>query len=280
MMTLSSIRRAYKEYLDTPHGCDVYAQFKDILYSSGDSLVSSLNDDVLQPIVGLLPPDFRICDIGGGDGYRVSRIEGYCEAKFRADPYVDVVEQSAELCGRYRKRQALEKHRGSVVHAAFEDASLQAASYDLVLLIHSIFALTNGAAIEKVLELPRAGGYVVVVSNAEDSFLAGLKQMVDLNFEDRRFEIGDVEAALRNLNVGYERRILETRWAITEAELDASTQVILEWISLGAYAGFDEPRKKKIQEYVISQSRLVGSRRLFCEREVVLVLGPAGGPEP
>jgi hypothetical protein len=198
----------------------------------------------------------------------------YCHAKFDCTFCVDFIEQSGEFCDRYRKRIESGAYSASVFHSLFETAPVESAAYDLVFLIHSIFAFESRDAVRKVLSLPRAGGRIVVVSNDESSFLGGLKRILDVDFDDRRYEINELEETLRAAGVGYERRRVLTRWAVSEADWQVRMDVMLEWLSLGAYGSLAASAKHDVETYVMANSQPLEGRRIFCEEEVVLIIGP------
>jgi hypothetical protein len=271
---VKSIRHAYREFLNTQHGANVYRCFKRILYSTDDSLVRALDEAVL-PRTGVCGRDaVRLSDIGGGDGERVCGIVDRLHARFRNAFELDFIEQSGiytQDFARRRKPFCLTTH---VHHALFEDVSLPSEAYDVVLLIHSIFAFANGAATKKVLGLLRPDGYAIVVSNASDSFLAGLKRLVDAGFGDARYEINDLSRSLNALGVSYSTETFETSWEIEDQTWNDAIAVILDWISLGRFAHFDEAKKREIETYVLDSSIATRRGRAFREKEIVLVVPP------
>jgi len=144
--------------------------------------------------------------------------------------------------------------------------------YDLVLLIHSIFAFENGQAIMKVMELRNPEGKVVVVSNASDSFLGGLKRLVDNEYNDKRYELDDLQRSLQEQNIHYQSYEFSTNWAISRIDYDRDLRVILDWISLGQFSSFSEVKQRGIFSYVSEVSEEDGDRILFMEKEIVLII--------
>jgi hypothetical protein len=252
----------------------VYRCFKRILYSDRDSLVTTLHRSVLPRIAATRQERVRLCDIGGGDGARLEHIVTRLHDMFDNEYEADFVEQSAIYAADFARRVKPPSLTARVHGALFEDVALPAASYDIVFLIHSIFAFANGAAIEKVLALPRCGGNAIVVSNAGDSFLAGLKRLVDADFNDARYEISDLALSLEVHGVTFSTQTFDTSWEITNQEWRGAASIILDWISLGRYETFEKRRKREIVEYLYDQSTPTRAGRAFHETEVVLVLSP------
>ena len=272
MTTVNSVRQAYCHYLNTPDGADTYRNFKRVLYGIGreDSLVGTLCNQFLQHITAAHGPRPRICDIGGGDGERITRIIRYLKGKFRNCFHLDFVEQSSLHVSAFEKQKVEPCCTVEKFHSLFEDLTLDSQSYDIVLLIHSIFAFGNGAAIEKMLSLVNPkGGAIVVVSNEANSFLGGLKQLVDADFPDSRYEIDALEKDLSTKGVSFDRKNFSTRWVMDEESNEEA--VLLKWISLGGYPSFSNTRKQIIRDYLRAHSSPgKGKRRSYCEKEVVL----------
>lgn len=269
---MKSVKQAYRDFLNTPEGAKLYRQFKRLLYAKEDSLVQWLNTCVLKALPASRGLNVRVCDIGGGDGDRITRILQVLRGKFRNRFSLDFVEQSAVYAAAFNLMPLEKFCRTKVYHSLFEDVRLPIKSYDLVLLIHSIFAFENEVSAEKVLSLRRSGGSVVVVSNASNSFLGGLKRLVDEGFADRRFEIIDLERVLRRLGVKYRRRRTNTEWAIEKRTWKRDIEVILDWVSLGRYCTFSKRKREEIEEYLLRRGKRNGSRTFFREEEVILVI--------
>jgi hypothetical protein len=155
---------------------------------------------------------------------------------------------------------------------SFEKAVLGKASYDIVFLIHSIFAFKNKGIAKKILALRRPGGTIVVVSNAVDGFLGGLKRLVDSGYSDKRFEIDDLKRTLRKLGVRYKQNSFFTEWAIDRRNIGKDMGIILKWISLGKYDSFSVTKRRRIEAYTSRCGKAIGSAILFREKEVVLTI--------
>ena len=274
---MNSIKKAYRDFLNTPEGANVYRQFKRLLYARTDSLVQWLNPSVFQTLPAAQGLDVRVCDIGGGDGDRVTRILQFLHAKFKNRFHLDFIEQSALYVTDFNPKPLNKFCQIKIHHSLFEDVTLPIQSFDLVLLIHSIFAFENGNATEKVLALRRSGGNVIVVSNAPNSFLGGLKRLVDYGYDDKRFEIDDLKRVLKKLGVAYSEKRTRTAWAIEKKMWKRDVEIILNWISLGHYSSLPQRRQREIGDYIRGHGKRNGSRRIFREEEIVLVIPKQAG---
>jgi hypothetical protein len=153
----------------------------------------------------------------------------------------------------------------------FEDAKLEG-GYDLVFLIHSIFAFQDANTFEKVLRLRGESGFIILVTNAGDSFLAGLKRILDHGYVDRRFEIDDLLRILRVREILFDIRQFQTTWKIRQDSLDTDGRAIEEWLSLGRRK--PEEISRTFRSYILDRSSPVGEARLFSEDEVVVLIPP------
>ncbi len=266
-----SIKLAYRQFLNTQHGAHAYNEFKRILYGSGDSLVQTLNNVLFHELPCVCRDEVAVCDIGGGDGNRIKRILTFLHEKFCLRFRLDFVEQSSCLMAAFSSDKIHAFTRTQRFDCLFEDAELPG-GYDLVLLIHSIFAFESEGLVDKALSLPREDGTIVVVSNAADSFLAGLKLLLDEGYNDSRFEINHLEARLAERDVSYRTVPFQTRWALANEALDQNLATILEWLSLGSAASLSSRQLQKIRQYVRDHTIDLGYRTLFSENEVAVVI--------
>ncbi len=271
-MAEHSAKEAYRRFLNTRHGADVYREFKRILYTDGDSLVRRLNRQVFEPARLARRTPLRVCDIGGGDGDRALRIVRFLADMFGARVELDFVEQSEPYLEDFRNRQPGTLCEAHIHQGLFEHAALEPGAYDLVLLIHSIFAFENEDAVDRVLSLPSSTGKIVVVANATSSLLGGLKRLVDEDFDDRRYEVDDLRRSLRKRDVRFGEIRFTTEWAIDHANWERDAGTLLDWISLGRFETFAPARRRAILAYIDSRSRQQRDRRVFAEEEVVLVI--------
>jgi hypothetical protein len=196
----------------------------------------------------------------------------FLHGKFHNRFELDLIEQSAVYVEEFRKHQAKAFCRTRTLHSLFEEAALTKNHYDLVLLIHSIFAFADDAAVGKILALRQAKGNVVVVANASSSFLGGLKERMDFGFDDKRYELDDLMRILREQDVSFTTQPFETTWAIEATRWERDLKVILDWISLGRYRKFSHLRKREITQYIAASTRRDGGRVLFRENEVAVVI--------
>jgi hypothetical protein len=271
-VSAKSVKERYRGFLNTPRGADIYRDFKRILYTSGDSLIQTLDTQILEHLLVSSRSPLRICDIGGGDGGRVLRIISFLQEKFHGQVELDFVEQSSLYVEEFKRRRPESICRFNIYEGLFEQAPISANKYDLVLLIHSIFAFESGDAVDKVLSLPVRHGKIVVVSNNPDSFLGQLKKLVDEGDDDQRYEIDDLQRELVERGIPFQEFRFATEWAISNQNWQLEIDLILEWISLGQFETFSPPRRKSILAYIESMTRKEGDLRFFSEDEVIMVL--------
>ncbi len=268
---MKSIKEKYRQFLNTDRGADSYNQFKRLLYTEEDSLVQTLNNNVLQHLPIVQKEKLKICDIGGGDGDRITRILSYLNAKFKIRFKLDFVEQSKQYIDAFDAAKINEFAKTRKIHGLFENADLQP-SYDLVFLIHSIFAFSIGKAAEQILSITNQDGKIVVVSNSSKSFLGGLKVLVDEEYDDRRYEIDDLQKDLRKNNISFTPLSFETKWAIGMKNYEEHLKTILEWITLDEFEALSQIKKKEVFEYIKGKTIERDNRIFFVEDEVVLVI--------
>lgn len=269
---MSSVKTAYCEYLQTEHGANVYNDFKRLLYSGQDSLVQVLDRDIVDALSLLTRDRLKVCDIGGGDGRRITAILRHIGKQHGAKIDLDFVEQSHFYAQAFRTHPVGAFCNTTVHDMLFEETELPRNAYDLVILIHSIFAFDNGNAVEKVLSLRKRDGKVIVVSNAPNSFLGGLKDVVDVGFCDKRYELDDLELSLARRGVSYYRFGFATEFTLKGGFEGEDTQTLLEWISLGRFSGFSAKQKKAVYDYIAHRLRTSCGRVSFSEEEVALVI--------
>jgi hypothetical protein len=269
---VQSVKRAYCEYLSTDEGAEVYRAFQRIVYAQKDSFAEKLDNDILRHFAFPKREALRVCDIGGGDGRRIVRILGFLHRRFAKRFHLDFVEQSRPYLNIFDTAPIKNFCEVTKIHNFFENVALPRNSYDLVFLIHSIFAFTAGAVLRKVLSLRKADGKIIVVSNAPGSVFGGLKMLTDDDFRDKRYEIDDLERELCKLGVRYTRRTTITEWAIEKRNWKRDVEVVLNWISFGRYGTFPSRKREEIQEYLQRRGKSNGGRTFFREEELVLVI--------
>lgn len=227
---------------------------------------------ILQVLPSVQREVVRVCDIGGGNGDRTMRILAFLHGKFHNSFELDFVEQSGPYVREFRRRRAKGFCKTRVFHALFERTLLPSGHYDLVLLLHSIFAFDNGRALDKVMSLRKPSGSVLVVANAPNSFLGGLKRVVDQGFGDERYEVDDLQRSLLARGVEFSVWSFETRWAIKRSNWKRQMGIILDWISLGRFHLFGKRKTEEILAYIAVNTEGEKKRVLFREKEVVVVI--------
>lgn len=281
---MTSAKDAYKAFLNTKEGADAYNAFKDILYSPSDSLAQKINQKIIRELVSNRENSIRICDIGGGDGRRMTHIlsflareNSYHDLKFQ----LDVVEQSKFFCEEFENRVSKSKIHNTEVHiyhGLFEDLfgklRENESLYDIVFLIHSIFALKDEQTFRNINSLVKPGGKIVFISNARDSLLAKLKRILDKEYEEKRTEIDDVKGVLENLHVEFSSVTFNTEFSISSDDIDRDSYKILNWLSLGKYANASIEEADRLKVELKSLARLEDGLYYFSEQEEILFIPP------
>lgn len=270
---MKSVKDEYKIYLQTIAGTEIYRSFKEILYSKNDSLVSYFNNEILKDI---LPEQkqIKICDIGSGDAKRLISIGSFIKSLHKNESlFLDMIEQSSEFCNQARNNLSKENpfNDFNIINQLFENQALES-DYDLIFLIHSIFAFKDSTSINKVFDGLSNDGKVVLFSNAEDSFLANLKESIDNNFIDSRLEINTVEELLVKNKIGFDKFQFNTEWSISYQDFEAKINILLEWLSLGHFKNFSSAQKNAIYSLIIDLARSENEYYHFTEKEVILVI--------
>ena len=274
---MPSIKDAYKDFLNSEYGMRAYNRFKRILYGPSDSLVECLDAEVLGKMPFAVGSQLNICDVGGGDGIRIRSILGYLHERFNLRFCLDFVEQSSVQIHAFECSDICEFAEVRKHETLFEKWRTGSA-YDLVFLIHSIFAFEDSDSFDKVLKLANSKGTVVIVSNAEDSFLGGLKRILDADYSDRRFEISDVVQSLMRRGVHFAEKRFQTKWTLQGDDLQEGIGSILDWLSLGRYQDLSSGVKQNVQRYIEEKSSTAADGLSFSEEEVVLVISEHDGP--
>jgi hypothetical protein len=274
-VTRKSIKAAYRGFLATREGMVAYNRFKEVLYGSRDSLSVRLSEEIKNRRSWFDRASLAVCDIGGGDGIRIRKILGSLKdsATFR-NCSLDFVEQSSVMIEEFHPEDLADFVEVQKFNADFE-TWVAPSRYDIIFLIHSIFAFSTAAMIEKTISLARPDGLIVVLSNAEDSFLGGLKRILDDGFEDQRFEVSQVIQVLDRLGVPYETVFFPTRWSVAPGdELLNSELTINRWLSLNRFGALSSAQKLTLEQYFLKHSVLNGLRMEFEEEEVALFIRP------
>lgn len=272
---ISSVKKQYCSFLRTEHGSKIYNDFKDILYSQYDSLVFKLCSDYLYRINILKENDINICDIGGGDGKRITQILSYLHSKYKNNFNLDFIEQSPIYCKIFEEsnKSLINFSQTEIFNDYFENLKLTS-KYDVIFLIHSIFAFDNGNSINKIISLLKPDGKIVVVSNSPSSFLAKLKLIVDSDYSDNRYEINDLENSLALLSYKYSKFSFVTDWIIPKQKIVKELEIIFDWISLGEYYNYSKLKKEELLNYALNECNLANDKYYFTEEEIVLIIPP------
>lgn len=268
---MKSIKEKYRQFLNTEEGANLYNSFKQILYGEEDSLIQILDNNVLQNIPPIQKNIVNVCDIGGGDGNRITHILKYLRSKFKITFHLDFIEQSQQLIGGFDTSPIDYFGDSNIIHSLFEDIMLHK-KFDLVFLIHSIFAFESGKAINKILSLPNDDGKIIVISNSPQGFLGKLKLLVDEGYDDRRYEIDVLQNDLTQRQIDFTEIKFQTKWAIDKSEYEDKLGIILKWISLGSYNTYSSNKKKLIEEYIFDQTKNIDGKIFFNEDEVILII--------
>lgn len=275
MVSTPSVKRRYLDFISSEEGARTYFDFRRLLYSKDDSLVRWLCRSILLALDLGRKRSVQILDVGGGDGERVSSVIDFLGDEFSLDCRLVFVEQSPAQYRRFLT--AIEKYGDDnwVGHnERFERcySRIGVGDFDLIFLIHSIFAFENKRAVEEVLALRSKNGKVVVLSNDRDSFLGGVKRLVDSGSEDGRYEVNDLERDLLELGIPYEKRTTLTHWSIPPADWESGLQPLLHWITLGAYNTMSVSKRDALRSFIQNNSSSSGGSMSFKEKEVALII--------
>lgn len=266
------VKQAYRDFLNTKAGLEAYSEFKALVYGRDQSLVQFLNsslDDLA--VLGCSNREFSVCDIGGGDGLRTLKVIGLLRQRVPAVFRVDIVEQSELYIRKIKALGRVSQCHVTALPGLIEQVPLPLSHYDLVMLIHSIFALDYPSAMDKIMSLKRADGKVVFVSNGPDSFFSGLKQIVDCDYPDRRVEIGDVQLFLKERAEPFRSISFETTWSIGMNDFDRCLRIIVDWICLGRYKSLCSAKRDEVRDYFYGRGVIRGGELIFVEEEVIVV---------
>jgi SAM-dependent methyltransferase len=268
---VEKVKEDYKAYLQTREGIDNYNAFKEILYTRDDELAKKL--------FALVAPDLKprarlsICDVGGGDGRRITELCRRLHERDGCDIILDFIEQSTLQCADFEARKSrIEPFTAVTIFPTELEQVVLKTNYDLIFFIHSIFCLANFSSFSKICARLQPGGKVVVVSNAGDSFLGRLKAATDQHYRDRRYEIDDLRADLERAGSPFLEHSMLTEWSIPAAQVALKLGVILRWLSLGKWRGTETQADSRLLDLALSLAEQRGDRYYFSEREVVFII--------
>ncbi|MEX0315150.1 MAG: hypothetical protein AB3N18_13310 [Allomuricauda sp.] len=266
-----SVKEDYKEYMQSTFGVESYNLFKRILYGSDDTLISNVFQNYVSQLN--VKKNISICDIGGGDGRRIISLCNLVNQKFDSKINLDFIEQSSIMCEMFEKmsQNILDFTEINIFSCKMEDAKIKS-EYDLMFFVHSIFCLQSFDAFLKYYQCLKRDGIIIIASNAPDSFLANIKKDLDIDYIDKRYEINYLIDELDAANISYEQSYFETRWLIEANELHNKIHTILNWLSLGRFAGFDKKRQNYITEKLLSLGIKHNEDYLFSETEQIIII--------
>ncbi len=265
------VKDKYKNYLQTRAGIDKYNAFKTILYSEKDTLTENIFSNHISKLK--LAKAISICDVGGGDGKRIIDLATKINKQFDCNIRIDFIEQSSLMCADFQTNsQQLDNFCKVEIHAdEVEDTVLQN-DYDIFFLIHSIFCFPDFSVFQKLLDRVKSDGVLYVVTNTADSFLAKLKQELDMQYEDKRYEIKELLSDLKLHNVHYDKDSFTTAWTLNSNEVDEKLSVILDWLSLGEFHSLDTARQKQLIDFAKQLSEKNENQFRFSEGEEILII--------
>jgi len=265
------VKDKYKNYLQTRTGIDKYNAFKTILYSEKDTLTENVFSNHISKLK--LAKAISICDVGSGDGKRIIDLTTKINNQFDCNIQLDFIEQSSLMCADFQTNsQQLDNFCKVEIHAIEVQDTVLQNNYDIVFLIHSIFCFPDFSVFQKLLDRIKSDGFLYVVTNTADSFLAKLKQELDMQYEVKRYEIKDLLSDLEFHNVHYDKDSFTTEWTLNSSEVDEKLSVILDWLSLGDFHSFDNARQKQLIGFAKQLSKQNENQFHFSETEEVLII--------
>lgn len=268
---MHSIKDSYCQYLSNEAGAANYNAFKRILYTKADSLIQTLNNEILQRLPFIKKDVLEVCDIGGGDGHRIVRILKFLHDKHQTRFRLDFIEQSLPYIKAFDGSSIQQYTTIKKIHGLFED-TVTLGKYDLILLIHSIFTFKTPGTIDKVLSLSKQDGKIIIISNAPSSLLGRLKILLDEEYIDKRYEIDVLQRELDKRQVKYKKYPFYTKWAISKDDYTRTINIILEWLSLGRYLTFSPDRKHTISEYIRNQAITFQDEKYFYQEDELVII--------
>jgi SAM-dependent methyltransferase len=269
----SSIVAAYQGFLNTRRGATAFRRYRELVYGSpvNDTLVAALIPIIVANERIARAPTLRVCDIGGGDGARVALIVKTIEEKFKSTCHVDLVDPSEPLVDIAERSQGWRRGQLRIFNAKIEDVTLPG-KYDLVLLLHSIYAQVPGHAVSRLPDLLRSGGVAVAVANLADGFVGQMKEVLDAPYADAKYEHGQFLEDLVRSGLPFERHSIRTRCAL---RVPADVDACLHWLSSGRYKELSNTHRLRLQRFLRARGHQLGARLLLEEHEEVLVVSPS-----
>ncbi len=236
-MEESSAKKRYLEYVDADTGYANYNDFKSFLYGKDDSLTKHLTEKYILPFVQSLDTkNITVCDIGGGDGKRISKILQKIFERFNVTSTLTFIEPSHAGCKLFdsNKDTLSDFTEVSIINSRFEDFYPDnKKKFDLILLIHSIFTFSDNETIKRLIELKSEKGKIFIVANKEKSFIAALNRKLHTEYSEKRFEIADLENLLKASNIPYNQSEFVTEFSVHKENFDDFYSTLIMWLSMG-----------------------------------------------
>ncbi|MDD3181799.1 MAG: hypothetical protein PHD48_03215 [Alphaproteobacteria bacterium] len=251
---MASAKEKYLAFLGSPEGCRIYKQFKQFLYGPDDALVDVLYRDHIEPRLtrhtgGL----FRLADIGGGDGGRITALLNRAHADFPKLHFsLSFVEPSPAsfLTAQERFRALGDWVDVTAWNQRFEETALEQESCDLALLIHSIYTFSCDATIQRLAGLKADVGGVLVVANDPEGLLMKLNSRMQAGFQEKRYELAAFLADLSRLHIPFDKTESNIGFTVPVHAFDAFAQAILTMTSMGAYPAFSSEEKEAAHAFL------------------------------
>ena len=260
---MKDVKTQYKNYLDSEDGAEKYNFFKEILYGKEDSLLLKLFAIIYPKLKNL--PELSVLDIGGGDGKRLIHLIQLFKQK-GIDVHADLVEPSSAFTRNCQKEVALKKYPIRVERSTFEKFSTTN-SYNLIILIHSIYTFRNYDYLKKIKSLLKKDGLVVFVVNDENSFLAGLKKITDIQYNSSRNEINALLEGLKENKYTIKKFDTKFTGVLNKNGLTKKGKLIFEWISMRSLTGLPSDIKQDAVKFFTQRSK----HGILREKEVVIL---------
>jgi 2-polyprenyl-3-methyl-5-hydroxy-6-metoxy-1,4-benzoquinol methylase len=266
---MESVKNKYKEYLNTKNGAANYNEFKKILYSSNDTLVNEIQKNIIADT--LAKKELSICDLGGGDGRRLIQIVEHLRRKGFANINMDLIEQSKVFTDSFRELSSQIKHYTQVnIFTQLIEEFIPTKKYDIILLLHSIFCLSDSNVFDQIKKSCKADGEIIIASNAANSFLSVLKSKIDNNYSDKRYEIDDLRTDLKERKINFSNYAFKTKWNIKAKEVKKKAGIVLQWLSLGRFEKMSQKDKNELIEFTLSLANKKDNVYYFSENEEVI----------
>jgi len=271
MFIISNVKEEYKRYFQTHDGIENYNAFKSVLYGRQDTLVQTLFNNYIKKF--RLQAPLIICDVGGGDGKRAVNI---CENIHKnAGIYLqlDFIEQSRLACQHFTQKIPRIKSfcEVEIFPKEIEDM-VPNRKYDIIFLIHSIFCFRDFSILQHLYSHIKEGGMLMIVTNSSESFLGQLKEKLDEEYKDQRYEISRLTDDLKTHRFQFREESITTRWTVHKDAVEAQLEIILQWLSLGHFKKMHPFQRNKLLQMAKVRGHREKDTFLFSEVEKVIMI--------